>query len=512
MSPSSQPKPQLAPGLEQWLKAGAGRTGPCERLIETSISRVFLYRDRVLKLKKPVDFGFVDFTTCAKRRWAVERELAFNRATAPDIYRAMHAITRTADGRFVMDGPGEVVDWALEMRRFDETAVLSETPQLVGGDFAEDLGRQIARFHAAAPRGAQGGGAEGLAMAVASNARQFDALQTAVGREAVGRVLSGTAKALETVATLLDERLRAGFVRRCHGDLHLGNILREDGRAVLFDCIEFNDALSEIDVLYDLAFLLMDLGLRDQVGGANRVLNGWCDEAAGPFGEDLWRGLAALSLFQAIRATVRAHVCGHAADIPEAQRYLRAADAHLRPAAPVLAAVGGPSGSGKSTFARALAPTIPPSPGAVVLRSDEIRKRLWGRAPTDHLPPEAYTPDVSATVYETMFRLAKTCLQAGWPVVLDAAFLDPQARAQAQALAAETQVAFEGVWLEAPADLLRRRVAARRGDASDADLRVLEAQLARDPGPVDWSRNDAGDLDGAVRAVAERLRAQVQRP
>lgn len=507
MSPPSSKTPRLAPGLESWLLSGAGGRSPCERLVETSISWVFLYGDRVLKLKKPVDFGFVDFTTPAKRRWAAERELKFNRTTAPDVYRAVHAVVRRPGGGFTLDGQGEVIDWALEMRRFDETAVLSEQPQVVHGDFAEALGRQIARVHVAAPLGAKGGGSGGIEEVIRSNARQLRGLSQGVDQAVAERVLAATEQALRSVAGLLDDRLRRGLVRRCHGDLHLGNILFENGRAVLFDCVEFNDALSEIDVLYDLAFLLMDLGIRGQAEGVNRVLNGWCDEAARALGDDPWRGFAALPLFQAVRATVRAHVCGHAADVDGARRYLAAAEDHLKPPVPRLAAVGGLSGSGKSTFARTLAPMIPPLPGAVVLRSDEVRKRLWGHAPTDPLPQEAYAPEASASVYEAMFHTARICLQARWPVVLDAAFLDDRQRSRAQALAAELQVPFEGVWLEAPPDVLKTRLAKRSGDASDADLRVLEGQLARDPGPIRWRRLDAVDLDGAVKATAQRLSA-----
>jgi len=282
-------------------------------------------------------------------------------------------------------------------------------------------------------------------------------------------------------------------VRRCHGDLHLGNILCEHGRAVLFDCIEFNDALSEIDVLFDLAFLLMDLGFRGQAEGANRVLNGWCDEAARGFGAELWQGLAALGLFQSVRAGVRAHVSAHSGDLGLARRYLAAALRCLEPARPVLTAVGGLSGSGKTTHALAMAARMTPGPGGLILRSDEIRKRLWNHAPTDPLPPQAYGEEANHAVYQSMFAAARTCLQAGWPVVLDAAFLDPKARIAAEALAAELGIAFRGAWMEAPVDLLKRRLESRVGDASDADVGVLEGQLARDFGEVRWRRISLDD-------------------
>jgi predicted kinase len=263
----------------------------------------------------------------------------------------------------------------------------------------------------------------------------------------------------------------------------------EHGRPVLFDCVEFSDRLSLIDVLYDLGFLLMDLDFTGARGAANRALNGWLDEAArGLPAEGFWEGLAALPLFQSVRAAVRAHVTVNQDDAELARRYLAAAQGHLAPEPPRLVAVGGYSGSGKTTVARTRAPGIGPAPGAVVLRSDEIRKRLWGRAPLERLPPEAYAPGQSERVYAAMIDAARKTLAAGFAVVLDAAFLRRQERDAAGRLARETGVAFEGVWLEADPDVLRARVAARTGDASDADVAVLERQLAFDVGEIGWRR------------------------
>jgi uncharacterized protein len=503
---------RLAPDIEAWLRAGAGSRVPCETVIETSISWVFLFPDRALKLKKPLDLGFLDFTTPEKRRWASERELAFNRVTAPDIYRAVHAITRGADGRLAMGGAGEAVDWALEMRRFDETAMLSNRLSAVDGGFAEDLGRTIACYHLQAPRGTAGGGAEGLAFVLRSNARLVRGEAAQLGADAVEQVIEATWRAFERAATLLDHRRGEGFVRCCHGDLHLGNILLEGGAPVLFDCIEFNDALREIDVLYDVAFLLMDLSFRGAVEAANRVMNGWLDEAARGFPSGLWDGLAALPLFQAVRATVRAHVNALEGREEQARRYLAAAEGYLTPPSPVLLAIGGLSGSGKSTLARALAPELGAPPGAVVLRTDEIRKRLWGRRPTEPLPPEAYAPATGEAVYETLFETARTCLAAGQAVIADAVFLQARERRRIEAVAREHGVAFHGVWLEAPPEILRERVTARQGDASDADERVVGLQLALDPGPIDWLRGaDANDPDGR-EALRQALAASVRPP
>jgi aminoglycoside phosphotransferase family enzyme/predicted kinase len=478
--------------LEAWILAGAGIGAPAERRIDTPISAVFLYADKVLKLKKAVDFGFLDFTTLAQRRWAVGRELDMNRETAPDVYRAAYAIMAQGDG-FAL-APFETtdaIDYVLEMRRFDETAVLSECPERVDGPLAEQLGRTIARFHIKARLGAAGGGAAGSRYVMDSNAGLMRGLKDVLDPAAVERTLAATEAAFASVATLLDQRLADGFVRACHGDLHLGNIVLEGERPILFDRIEFNDKLIEIDVLYDLAFLLMDLDFRGRRGEANRAFNAWLDEAARGFGDALFAGLACLPLFLSIRAAVRCHVTGHNNAPDAARAYLAAAEAHLTPHPPKLIAVGGLSGSGKSTVSRALAPSLGGAPGAVVLRSDELRKRLWSCDPLTPLPPEAYGPGESDKVYAEMRRLAGLCLSAGRSVILDAVHLKAEEQSAAEALAGAPGVPFQGFWLEAPAEVLRERVGARTGDASDADLAVLEGQLRLPAPQTTWRKVQA---------------------
>jgi hypothetical protein len=469
-------------------------------VIETSCAWVFLQGERALKVKKPVDYGFLDFSTPQKRRWALERELAFNRATAPDIYRAVRTITRDGDS-LALDGPGAAVDWALEMRAFDPAAVLAEQPERVDGTLAEALGRAIARFHAAAEIRPDGGGVKALGFTIRTNADNLRHLADQLGRREVEHVIAATDQALGDHTRLLERRRAEGFARRCHGDLHLGNILLEGGKPILFDCIEFNDLLSEIDVLYDTAFLVMDLWFRGRREAANRVLNAYLDEAARSFPPDLWDGLVLLPLFLSARASVRTHVSGMQGDIATARAYLAAARVHLEPPMPTLTAIGGLSGTGKTTLARHIAPDLGAAPGALILRSDEIRKRLAGVAPTERLPAEAYRPGTSERVYGELFAIARRALAAGRSVVLDAVFLLPAERAAASGLAGEAFVPFQGVWLEGDAAELRRRLAARAGDASDAGPPVLDEQLARDPGQIDWLRLPAGDLDAAARRI-----------
>ncbi len=486
--------------IAAWLGAKADQT------IETSCARVFLVGESAFKVKRPVDFGFLDYSTLELRRWSLQRELSFNRAAAPDIYRAVRQLTRSADGGIEIDGQGEVVEYALEMRRFDGEAVLASQPWAIDDALEESLGRTIAQFHAGAALRPQGGGVSALGYTIASNANLLRGLAPRLGAQAVERLVEETDLALKRLGPQLDARAAEGFARHCHGDLHLGNILIEDGKPILFDCIEFNDALSDIDVQYDLAFLLMDLDFRRRRDAAGRVLNAYLDEAARTFGEGLWTGLAALPLMLSVRAAVRTHVWAYTGDDEAARAYLATAIEHLAPKPVSLVATGGLSGSGKSTFARVCAPGLGAAPGAVVLRTDEIRKRLWNAPTLQRLPKEAYTAEVSDKVYDELFRDAELVLRAGRSVVVDAVFIKPEQRARAEALAKKLDVAFQGVWLEAPAEVLRARVAARVNDASDADVAVLESQLVRDTGDIDWRRVDTvSAFEDEARALAEQM-------
>jgi predicted kinase len=285
------------------------------------------------------------------------------------------------------------------------------------------------------------------------------------------------------------------MVRRTHGDLHLGNLCLWQGRPVPFDALEFDEDLARTDLAYDLAFLLMDLDRRVGRPSANLVLNRYVARSGDA-------GLVAgLPPFLSMRAMVRAHVARRSFKHGEADAYLGAALAYLHPPPPVLVGIGGLQGTGKSTLARALAPALGAAPGALVLRSDEIRKRLCGAAPEDRLPPRAYTGTVGRRVFAALTEDARRAAAAGHAVIADATFLDPAHRAALAAAALAAGVRFVGLWLHAPLPVLESRVAARQRDASDATVTVLHATHAAHPHPPgDWTPIDA--TDGAA-ALAE---------
>jgi uncharacterized protein len=333
-------------------------------------------------------------------------------------------------------------------------------------------------------------------------------------QDAVERVDAASRAALALCADLIERRREQGKVRQCHGDLHLGNICFHDGRPVLFDAIEFSADLTTTDVLYDLAFLLMDLVHRGLGALANLVLNRYLDLAR----DD--EGLQLLPLFLSLRAAIRAHVTaaaaaqqdGDTARRDEARRYLALAETLLRPVAPRVVAVGGRSGSGKSTLAQAVAPDLGALPGARILRSDVLRKAMLDLPPEQALPASAYSHAMTRQVYARMQHDAAHILGAGYSVVLDATFLDPVERAAAEQVAGNAGVPFAGLWLEARRDVMAIRLANRKRDASDATLDVLDRQLASGTGAMAWKTVESGGSLPRVTAAARRALGIVTPP
>ena len=497
-----------------FLEEGAFQP-PVER-IDTHAAIVFLEGEHAWKMKRAVAFSFLDFSTLARREQAVRDELRLNRRTAPMLYKAVRPVTLGHDGRLGIDGDGMPVEWLLEMRRFPGDALYSQLAERGELDRRriDELAQEIAQFHAAAEVRPAEGGWKGMDEVVEGNAQDLQRLSgSPLPQDAVAAVNAASRAHLRRHRQLLEERRHEGKVKHCHGDLHLRNIVLLDDRPVLFDCIEFNESFACIDVLYDLAFLIMDLierGLRPQ---AWMLLQRYVEIT----GEA--EGLALLPLFIGVRATIRAKVEGFGArmqdDAGEREEaaarslaYLELAKAALQPASPRLVAIGGRSGTGKSSLAAALAPSIGPMPGAMVVRSDVVRKRLFGREPTERLPEEAYRPEVSDRVFDEVAELARRFLHAGHAVIADGVYARPEQRARIETVGSSAGVPFTGLWLTAPEPVLEGRVEARQADASDADARVVRLQRAIDESEITWTPVRADRPLDAVAADAHRLLLQ----
>ncbi|WP_226575186.1 bifunctional aminoglycoside phosphotransferase/ATP-binding protein [Acuticoccus sediminis] len=485
--------------IVRFLESPAAHGGETPQHVETHLSHLFLAGDRVLKLKKRIAWAVVDYSSLDKREGFCRRELEVNRRFAPDLYVGVVPVTRGPDG-LALGGEGDVVEWLVEMRRFaadEQLDVMADrgtlTPEII--DATAD---GIAAMHRTAPvvhvAGADPVAARSdqLHRDVAAGLKPGPVLDDVEAWYAAARSVAAEHRGL------LDRRGRHGFTRRCHGDLHLSNICLWDGRPTPFDAIEFSEDIATIDVLYDLAFVLVDLDSRQREALSWRLLSRYLEATRD------YCGLAVMPLFLSQRAMVRALTRlakgqDAAPSAAMARHYLE------RPAAARLIAVGGLSGSGKSTVARALAPVA----GAVVVRSDTVRKRLAGVAPEERLGAGSYTAEANRAVYRRMMVEAGRALRAGATVILDATFADATMRGLARGLAEERGVPFAGVWLSAPARTLHRRVEARTGDASDADVAVVDAQLSRPLGPLDW---DEVDADGGIEDVVARAGAALGLP
>jgi len=483
-----------------FLADPATHGGERVKRIDTHAASVFLAGTRAFKVKRAVRFPFLDYSTLEKRQAACTAELAVNRAFAPQLYRGLLPITRASGGALALGGDGAAVEWAVEMRRFDENATLDHLAEegRIDQALADALGRAVAAAHAVAPPAAPEPSIAALADYVAQNDAALGALPDLFAAAEVAALTRASRDALARVHPLLAERGARGLVRRLHGDLHLGNIVLIDGKPVLFDAIEFDPVVASGDVLYDLAFLLMDLIERGLPLPANVVLNRYLIETARTSDLD---ALSALPLFLSLRAAIRAMVTaarlGQAAAADKskiaegARRYFGLARRLIAPAPPSLIAVGGLSGTGKSVLARMLAPHLAPAPGAVVLRSDVARKLLFGKNETEKLPREAYTSAVTLHVYAAIIDKARRTLAAGHSAIVDAVFAQPHERAAAEQSADVLGVPFRGLFLTADLARRRARVGARHGDASDADAAVADEQERYDIGGLEWTRIDA---------------------
>ena len=492
--------------------------GEAVHRIDTHASVVFLAGARAFKLKRAVKYDYLDFSTVDLRRQYCDAELQINRRLAPTLYRCVLPIVRTSGGALALGGEGTPVDWVVEMARFDQAALLDSLAAANRLDLSlmAPLAEEIAAFHGGSePRPALGGEA-GIRRVIEGNAAGFRAFGADTLGSDAAEALTGSARQwLRRCGPLLESRRVSGSVRQCHGDLHLGNIVLLDGRPTLFDAIEFNDDLACVDVLYDLAFLLMDLWHRGLKSHANVVLNTYVAVT-----QDI-EALAALPLFLSCRAAIRAKTSATAAALqssPDEQRqlrirareYLSLATRVLTTPAAAIVAIGGLSGSGKSSVARALAPSVGAAPGAIVLRSDEIRKRLWGAPPLTRLGPSAYTPEMSSRVYDALISGATAVARSGHSVIVDAVFARAEDRFAIERAARAAAIPFAAVWLEAPEAVLVERVARRAADASDADAGVVRMQCAQWADDVRWPQVDAArNLETVAADAGARLQTQI---
>ncbi|MCB1778174.1 MAG: AAA family ATPase [Candidatus Competibacteraceae bacterium] len=488
--------------------------------VQTHISHLLLVGDYAYKIKKPVNLGFLDFTSLEHRHYYCQQELRLNGRLAPDLYLACLAIG--GDPRHPVLGAEPAIEYAVWMRRFPQETLLDR--RLAAGRLEnchiEGLARQLAGFHQTIPLAdptTPFGEPEQVLQPMLDN---FTAIRPRLSdlddRAILAEVERWTLDASARWRGRLMERKACGWIREGHGDLHLGNmILTDDGQVTIFDGIEFNDALRWIDVMNDLAFLIMDLQAHRVGHFAQRALNVWL-EYSGDFA-----GVALLNYYQVYRAMVRAKVnaiqarqegIADADCIAARERcrdYLRLALALTQEPAPFLLITHGVSGSGKSRRSGQLMEVCS---GAIRIRADVERKRLFGLCPLDdsrsRFGQGLYTPEASARTYQRLLELAQELLAAKHPVLVDATFLKRAHREPFRELATRHGVPFILLACGADADTLRERVAARRergDDAAEADVDVLERQLqfVEPPAPDEYPLKTTGDGD------LERLRAAI---
>lgn len=477
-------------------------------------AHVFLAGDKAYKLKRAVAFPFMDFSTLEQRHSALVKEFEVNSATAPTLYESVKPVTRNEGGTLEIDGQGEIQDWVLIMRRFEQGALCDRLAQkgLLTTEMMIQLTREIVSMHDRAPRVRRPEGETFGQIAqncirdlksAGANPPLISALETYIG------------ESCERFRDHLNKRAENGFVRRCHGDLHLRNIVILNGTPTPFDALEFSDDLATGDTYYDLSFLLMDLNHRGLRHYSNRVLNEYV-RATRDF-----EGLAPLSMFIALRASIRAEVLlamGHTAENKpdadaievEANSYLELAASNVAGQPPSLVCIGGFSGTGKSSVAIALAPCLGPTPGAIVIRSDVVRKELFGVEEHQKIPESAYTSEFSERVYHTMLERTECILKAGHSVIVDAVFAKVHERKAFERLTSDTTSPFIGIWLEAPLDERVQRVSHRGPDASDADQHVAAQQETYQTGALSWAKvNASGTLPQVRDRVVEHAASKV---
>ena len=461
-------------------------------VLQTHISWVVLTGPYTYKIKKPVNLGFVDFSTLAKRHFFCQEELRLNRRLAPQLYLEVVALYGTPE-RPHFHGQGAPIEYAVKMAQFAQETLLSHLIAVgqLQVSHIDRLAHEVSAFHAriaTADPLSHFGSPEMIYQPMQENFQHlFDTIDDPV-RQAHARALEAwSQRTFAARRPTFVARKQGGFVRECHGDMHLGNMILRDDEIVIFDCLEFNEDLRWLDVASDVAFLIMDLEDRGRPDLGHRFLNSYL-EATGDYGL-----LVLLPFYLMYRATVRAKVAGirlgqsHLSPEEVAQArvafgsYFDLAEQYSRPSRARLWITHGLSGSGKTFATQHLVEAI----GAIRIRSDVERKRLFGLAPlersTDRSDLNLYAPDATQRTYTQLAQLATRVVEAGFTVVVDATFLKRAQRDAFRHLAVQLNVPFAILELRAQAETLRRRVvqrSAQADDASEADLAVLHRQFA----------------------------------
>lgn len=475
----------LPPLIQQMMQPGFYPHPVTEpvQLVQTHVSYVLLTGDYAYKVKKPVNFGFLDFSTLEKRKHFCEEELRLNQRGAAALYLEVLPIVQVGD-RFQLDGTGEAVEYGVKMRQFPAGTLFSDlfeqgkiTPELL-----ERLAQVLAQFHA---RGATNdyirsfGQVSQIRQAIDEN---YDQTERYIGgpqtRQQFDETRAYTDRLFATQASLFNQRIENNWIRECHGDVHLRNIALWNDEILLFDCIEFNEPFRFVDVMFDIAYIIMDLDARDRRDLSNRFLNAYLEQTGD------WEGLQVLPLYLSRQSYVRAKVTSFLLDDPSipdpvkqectetAARYYRLAWEYTRPRQGRLILMAGLSGSGKSTIARELAQQI----GAIHIRSDAVRKHLAGIPLETRGSSDLYTPEMSQKTYDRLLKLGITLASQGYPVILDAKY-DRQVLRQAVITQAQThQIPLQIIHCHAPLTVLQERLHQRQGDISDATVDLLPEQ------------------------------------
>jgi aminoglycoside phosphotransferase family enzyme/gluconate kinase len=451
-------------------------------LVETHISRVFLTGPYAYKIKKPVNFGFLDFSTLQRRKVYCEEELRLNGRLAPDIYLSVIPITES-NGTLQLNGKGHVIEYAIKMRQFDAHGLFSLLfdQGKISLHHMQDLARRLAEFHTHADQAGADtafGSADEVIKPVEQNFAVIKPLLTSAEHLQQLEAIRHYSLALwQTLRSVFEQRKAQGHIRECHGDLHLGNIALSDHRIIIFDGIEFNDSFRWIDTFSDIAFLLMDLQDHHGDSHATHLLNQYLDVTGD------YNGLNVLNFYKMYRAMVRAKVAALRLqqEIPDSaeykqtqhqfQNYINLAVRYSANMPTSLTLMHGVSGSGKSWCADKISDVC----NAIVLRSDRERKRLFA-GKTDHL----YSSDITRKTYQHLLTLTQNIIQSGFSVIVDATFLDAQWREKFRTLAEQLHTRFNILSCQAEPSVLEQRLLQRAQDAqniSDADISVMRQQL-----------------------------------